>query len=146
MAHIWHKKPTVDECQKRSQDCMVEYIGIKITEVGDDFIRGLMPVDHRTQQPRKILHGGASVVLAESLASLGGNYCIDLDQYLCVGLEINANHIKHVTGGWVEGTARPVHLGKTTQVWNTEIRQDGKLVCYSRMTLMVLEKSQTKIK
>ncbi len=146
MKNIWFKKPSIEECRNRSQGCMVEYIGIEVTEVGDDYIKGTMPVDHRTHQPRKILHGGASVVLAESLASLAGNYCVDLSKYICVGLEINANHVKPVTEGVVEGTARPVHLGKTTQVWNTEIRQNGHLVCYSRMTLAVLDKDRTKIK
>jgi 1,4-dihydroxy-2-naphthoyl-CoA hydrolase len=146
MKNIWFKKPSIEECRNRSQGCMVEYIGIEVTEVGDDYIKGTMPVDHRTHQPRKILHGGASVVLAESLASLAGNYCVDLSKYICVGLEINANHVKPVTEGVVEGTASPVHLGKTTQVWNTEIRQNGQLVCYSRMTLAVLDKDKTKIK
>ncbi len=143
---IWFQKPTLEECKIRSQNCMVEYIGIEVVEVGEDFIRGTMPVDHRTHQPRKILHGGASVVLAESLASLAGNYCVDPETSICVGLEINANHVRPVTEGIVEGLSRPVHLGKSTQVWNTEITQNGKLVCFSRMTLSVLDRDRTKIK
>jgi 1,4-dihydroxy-2-naphthoyl-CoA hydrolase len=146
MKSIWFRKPTKEECQLRGKNSMVEHIGIEITEIGEDFIKGTMPVDHRTHQPRKILHGGASVVLAESLASLAGNYCVDVDRFICVGLEINANHIRPVTEGFVEGVSRPVHLGKSTQVWNTEIRQNGKIVCFSRMTLSVLDKERTIIK
>jgi 1,4-dihydroxy-2-naphthoyl-CoA hydrolase len=102
-----------------------------------------MPVDERTRQPRGILHGGSSVLLAESLGSIGANYCVDPDRLFCVGMEINANHLRSVKGGMVTGIARPVHLGRSTQVWEIRIHnQADKLVCISRLTLAVVQKGQ----
>ncbi len=138
MAEIWFKPIDLKELNARGRGTMVEHIGIVITQVGPDWIKGTMPVDSRTVQPRGILHGGANVVLAESLASLAGNYVVDPAQFYCVGLEINANHIKSTTQGIVEGTTRPLHLGRSTQVWQTEIVQGTKLISVSRMTLSVL--------
>lgn len=118
---------------------MVEYIGITITELGEDFIRGTMPVDHRTQQPMGLLHGGASAALAETLGSLAANLVVDNQKQYCVGLDINANHIRSARSGIVTGTARPFHLGRTTQVWSIEIvDEQNKLVCVSRLTMAVL--------
>ena len=120
---------------------MVEYIGITITELGDDFLQGTMPVDHRTLQPMGILHGGASVALAETLGSLAANLVIDPSKKYCVGLDINANHIRPVPAGkTVTGIARPVHLGSSTQVWTIEISSEGKLSCISRLTMAVLDR------
>lgn len=120
---------------------MLEQIGIQFTAAGDDFIEATMPVDKRTHQPFGLLHGGASVALAETLGSVAATFCLDRDRQFCVGLEINANHIRGVRTGYVKGTARPVHIGKKTQVWEVRIVNDGgELVCISRITLAVLDK------
>lgn len=120
---------------------MIEHIGINITEVGDDFLAGTMPVDHRTVQPMGILHGGASVALAETLGSMAASLVIDPSRQYCVGLDINANHIRSARSGYVKGVARPLHLGSSTQVWSIEIKDEQeKLVCISRLTMAVLTK------
>lgn len=121
---------------------MVEYVGIEITEVGDNFLSGTMPVDHRTKQPFGILHGGASVVLAETLGSMAASLVVDPSKKYCVGLDINANHIRAVRSGTVKGKAFPLHLGSSTQIWSIEIRdEEERLVCISRLTIAVLEKN-----
>ena len=136
---IWFRNYTLDEVKQRGQGTMVEHIGIEITELGDDFLRGIMPVDHRTIQPMGLLHGGASAALAETLGSLAANLVVDDAKQYCVGLDINANHIRPARGGVVTGTARPLHLGRTTQVWSIEILDEqNKLVCISRLTMAVL--------
>jgi len=125
-----------------SRNTMSEGIGIEITEIGDDYLKGRMPVDRRTVQPYGILHGGASAALAETLGSLAGTLAVDLEKEYCVGLEINANHIRSVSSGYVYGTARPLHIGKTTHVWEIRIEDEkGRLVCISRLTLAVISKS-----
>ncbi len=117
---------------------LAEALGIEITELGDDFVRGRMPVDQRTRQPFGLLHGGASVALAETLGSLGGNLCIDDQRQVAVGLEINANHLRAVTRGFVTGTARPLHLGRATQDWEIRIEDDsGRPSCISRLTMAI---------
>lgn len=141
MARIWTKELNVDILNARGKNTMMEFIGIEMLEVGDDFVKARMPVDHRTKQPIGILHGGASCVLAEGLSSAAGNFCVQNEKDYCVGLEINANHIRSVRDGWVEATARPIHLGAKTQVWDIQLRQDEKLTCIVRMTLMVLQKA-----
>lgn len=138
---IWFKQWNLSDLNKRGQGTMVEHVGIEVTELGEDFIRGIMPVDERTKQPIGLLHGGASVVLAESLASLAGNCVVDIAKEYCVGLEINANHLRSVTQGFVTATSRPLHLGRSTQVWETKIEQDGRSVCVSRMTLAVKKRN-----
>jgi len=118
---------------------MLEHLGIEITELGENFISGKMPVDHRTVQPMNILHGGASVALAESLGSIGAYLTVDHTKFHCVGMEINANHLRPVSAGYVYGTAKPVHLGSKTQVWSIEIVNDeNKMVCISRITMSVI--------
>ena len=120
---------------------MVEHVDIQITEVGEDFLRGTMPVDHRTVQTMGILHGGASVVLAETLGSIAANLCVDQSRQACVGQEINANHLRPVASGLVTGTARPIHLGTRSQVWQIEIRDEReRLVCISRLTMAIIER------
>ena len=120
---------------------MAEHLGIQFTAIGEDFIEAKMPVDHRTHQPLGMLHGGASVALAETLGSVAAAYCLDLTIQYCVGLEINANHIKSVKDGFVYGTARPVHIGKKTMVWEIKIVNEKKeLVCVSRITLAVIDR------
>lgn len=121
----------------------MEALDIQITELGDDFIRGTMPVDHRTVQPYGILHGGASVSLAETLGSIAAHLVIDGSKFYTVGQEINANHIRPASKGRVTGTARPIHLGRSSQIWGIEItNEDGKLVCISRITMAVVSKEQ----
>ncbi|WP_423815759.1 hotdog fold thioesterase [Rhodothermus profundi] len=118
---------------------LMGHLGIRFTEIGDDYLVATMPVDHRTQQPFGLLHGGASVALAESMGSVGSHLCIDTARYYCVGLEINANHIRSVRSGLVKGIARPLHLGRRTQVWDIRIYDEqDRLVCISRLTLAVL--------
>jgi 1,4-dihydroxy-2-naphthoyl-CoA hydrolase len=121
---------------------MVEHLGIQIVALEDNGIVGTMPVDQRTKQPLGLLHGGASVALAESLGSTAANLVINPDEEYCVGLEINANHISSCRDGLVTGRSTPIHLGKTTQLWETRIYQDSRLVCISRLTMMVLKKKK----
>jgi 1,4-dihydroxy-2-naphthoyl-CoA hydrolase len=136
---IWFHPFTPLDLQQRSKGTMVEHLGIEFTEVGDNFLSGTMPVDHRTVQPMGLLHGGASIALAETLGSMAANYVVNPDTHYCVGLDINGNHLRAVRSGKVTGTAIPLHLGTTTQVWNVEIRdEEGLLVCISRLTMAVL--------
>lgn len=136
---IWFRPYTLQEVQQRGKNTMVEHLGIEITELGEDYLKGTMPVDHRTVQPMRILHGGASVALAETLGSLAANLVVDSEKKYCVGLDINANHIRAARNGHVTGTARPLHLGSSTQVWSIEIvGEDNRLVCISRLTMAVL--------
>jgi len=120
---------------------LVEHLGIEFTEIGDDFVRATMPVDQRTRQPHGLLHGGASVALAETLGSMGATMCIDVAEFMCVGQEINANHVRSARSGLVTATARPVHLGGRTHVWTIDIvNEGGKLVCTSRLTVAVIRR------
>lgn len=136
---IWFRKYTLEEVQQHGIGTMVEHIGIRITEVGDDFLKGTMPVDHRTVQPMGILHGGASVALAETLGSIAANLVVDSKEKYCVGLDINANHIRAAKKGIVTGVAKPLHIGSATQVWSIEMtNEENKIVCISRLTMAVL--------
>ena len=138
---IWFKEMVLEDVQTRGKGTMLEHLGIEITGLGDDYIEGTMPVDERTIQPMGILHGGASLALAETLGSLAGSYVIDPSKKFCVGLDINGNHIRPVRNGKVTGRANPIHLGTSTQVWNITIKNDdGQLVCISRLTMAVLDK------
>ena len=138
---IWFGDFSVKEVQERGLGTMAENIGITITAKGDDYLEGRMPVDHRTLQPLGLLHGGASVALAETLGSMAANYVVDRSKFYCVGLEINANHIRSARSGYVTGRAKPLHLGQTTHVWSIEITDEEKrLVCMSRLTMAVLKK------
>jgi len=137
---IWKKNTSLARLNASSQNTLIAHLGIKYTEVGDDYIKATMPVDSRTHQPYGLLHGGASVVLSETLGSIAANLCVK-ENKVSVGLEVNANHIRGEKKGFVTGTAKPVHIGKTTQIWVTEIRNSrNKLVCTSRLTLAVLDK------
>ena len=125
------------------QNTMTSTIGIEITDIGDDFICGKMPVDERTTQPFGLLHGGASVALAETLGSIGGGIKVYSNNETVVGIEINANHLKSVRDGWVYGKATPIRIGKKIQVWNIEItNEDDDLICVSRLTLAVITKKK----
>jgi uncharacterized protein (TIGR00369 family) len=135
---IWKQPISCDILTAISRGTANEHLGIEFLEVGEDFIRGRVPVDHRTRQPYGLLHGGVSVVLAETLGSCGAAYSCP-EGHRAVGLDINANHLRGVTSGWVTGTARPVHIGRTTQVWQIDLRNDAdELTCVSRITMSVL--------
>ena len=135
---IWQKPVSVDELTAIHVDTAVAHLGMEFVEVGDDFIVARIPVDERTRQPYGLLHGGVSVVLAETLGSCGAAFSSP-PGYRAVGLDINANHLKSATNGWVTGVACPVHIGRTTQVWQIDLRNDaGELTCVSRITMAVL--------
>ena len=138
---MFKTRPDLDTLNGFARDTMAGNLGIEFTELGPDYLRGRMPVDERTRQPFGLLHGGASVALAETLGSLAGNLCLDQSRNVAVGLEISANHLRQVTRGDVVGTARPTHLGRSTQVWDIRIEDDGgRMVCVSRLTLAVVPK------
>ncbi len=135
---IWKQDISVDILTAVQVDTAATWLGIEFLEVGDDFIRARVPVDKRTRQPYGLLHGGVSVVLAESLGSCGAAFALP-EGYRCVGLDINANHLKGSTSGWVTGTTRPIHIGRSTQVWHIDLHNDaGELTCVSRITMAVL--------
>jgi 1,4-dihydroxy-2-naphthoyl-CoA hydrolase len=137
---IWYRPYTLEEIQLTSSASMASHLDILFTEIGPDFLRGTMPVDPRTLQPFGLLHGGASVTLAETLGSVAANCCVDSPRFYCVGQEINANHIRSARKGRVTGTARPVHLGSRSHVWDIRIEDEqGRLTCVSRLTMSVLE-------
>ena len=138
---IWKSLRTVEELNSLHEGSLVQHLGIAFTEVGDDFVRATMPVDPRTRQPYGLLHGGASVALAETVGSMGAGMCIDVDEFQCVGQEINANHVRAGRAGLVTGTARPVHLGGRSHVWSIDIvNDDGKLLCTSRLTVAIIKR------
>lgn len=138
---IWTRTPSLSEMIESSKNTAVTNLGIEYLEIGDDYVTGRMPVDERTVQPFGILHGGASVVLAETLGSMAANLCMKDDQHVAVGLDINANHVSSAAGDWVYGKATPVHIGGTTQVWEIRIEtEQGRLVCISRLTMAVVKK------
>ena len=136
---IWKSPQTLDALNSGRANTLIRHLDIVFSEIGDDFLRATMPVDERTRQPYGLLHGGASVVLAESLGSMGANMCVDRTKYLCVGQEINANHVRPARNGRVTGTTRPVHIGGRTQVWTIEIVDEAQdLICISRLTIAVV--------
>lgn len=139
---IWKIPVTAELLNKNRANDMTRHLGIEFTEVGEDFISGKMPVDERTRQPFGILHGGAHVVLAETLGSVGANLTLDPAKSYAVGLDINSNHLKSVREGWVHGTAKPIHLGGKTQVWEIKIcNEQGELLNISRLTMFVVNKT-----
>lgn len=136
---IWKQPADLERLNAGCKNTLMQALGIRLTEIGTDFVRGTMPVDARTHQPFGLLHGGASAALAETLGSSAANLCCDPATSVAVGLEINANHLRAVTSGVVEGVARPLHVGRNTQVWEIRIRDaKGTLVCVSRLTCAVV--------
>ena len=136
---IWKQQLTPDDVNAMSSNTMMATLGTRITEIGDDYVRGTLPVDARTHQPYGLLHGGASVALAETLGSFAAMLTLDPSVEAAVGLDINANHVRGVKSGTVTGTARALHLGRSTQVWEIRIEDErGKLVCISRLTMAVI--------
>lgn len=144
MPAIWFNKDfPLDRLNAMSAGTMGEHLGIRFSEIGDNFLKATMPVDARTKQPYGLLHGGASVALAETLGSVASSLVLDTSLFLCVGLEINANHIRAVKEGIVTGTATPLHLGSSTHVWEISIHDEkGRLVCVSRLTVAVLKRKE----
>jgi 1,4-dihydroxy-2-naphthoyl-CoA hydrolase len=138
---IWRIETTPEVLRELARNTLAEHLDIRVTEIGLDYLRATMPVNSHTHQPMGILHGGASVALAETLGSVAANLCVDIEKYVCVGQEINANHLRPVSSGLVIGTARPFHIGGRSHVWGIEIRdQQDKLVCVSRLTMAVVER------
>ena len=136
---LWKQAISVDILNANTANTAVGHLGIEFLEVGDDFIRARVPVDARTVQPYGLLHGGVAVVLAETLGSCGAAFAVPAGHRV-VGLDINANHLKGTSSGWVTGVTRPVHVGRTTQVWAIELTNDaGELTCVSRITMAVLQ-------
>jgi 1,4-dihydroxy-2-naphthoyl-CoA hydrolase len=143
-APIWSVKATLEDLNKRCVGTLAEALGMEFTEIGPDYLTARMPVDARTKQPYGLLHGGASAALAETLGSSASNLTVDPEHFASAGIEINANHLRSCTSGFVEGVARPLHVGRTTQVWDIKISQNGKLICASRLTVAIMpRKKQT---
>ena len=142
---IWFNKDvTVNDIKDLGKDTMGEYIGIEWVEVGDNFVKAKMPVDRRTQQPYGLLHGGASCVLSETVGSIASALIVDHSKFVCVGLEINANHVRSARQGYVTGVATPLHLGGSTHVWDVKIYDEQqKLVCVSRLTVAVIPRKES---
>ncbi|HEY4875523.1 MAG TPA: hotdog fold thioesterase [Puia sp.] len=143
---IWfHENITLDAIQSFGKNTMVEHIGIEFIEIGENYIKAKMPVDHRTVQTYGLLHGGASVTLAETIGSIASGLTIDREKFYCVGLEINANHIRSATKGFVFGTALPLHVGNLTHVWEIKIHDDQeRLLCISRLTVAIIKRDPNK--
>ena len=141
MASIWYRTPDPALIDAMSEGTIDEHLGIKITQVGDDYLSGTMPADKRTFQPYGIVHGGANVVLAETLGSIAGAHVIDTNSLLCLGQEVSATHLRPVSSGMVTGTARPIHLGKRSHVWEIRLENDqGKLSCIAKLILAIVAK------
>ena len=137
---IWFANPSIEDAKASQVGLLAPHLGIETTEFGPDYLRGTMPVEPRTRQPMGFLHGGASLVLAETLGSVAANFVVDRAKFRCLGQEINANHLRPVSDGIVVGTARPFHIGARSQVWSIEIRDPKeRLVCISRLTMAVVE-------
>lgn len=140
---IWKRESSVAELNAMPNNHIGSALGIEFKEMGDDFLAAIMPVDDRTRQPFGLLHGGASVVLAETLGSMASFLCIDAEKYIAVGLEVNANHLRPVTHGYVTGICKPIHIGAKTHVWDIKIYTDRqKLSCVSRLTVAVVPKTR----
>ena len=138
---LWKTTPDLKLINRPGAENMISLLGIEFFEAGADFLRARMPVDKRTLQPFGLLHGGASVTLAETMGSTASMLCVDMQKNVIVGLEINANHVRAVRDGWVIGTVRPLHVGRTTHLWDIRIEnEEGKLVCISRLTAAVIAK------
>lgn len=143
---IWKKEISLSLIEERSKNTLIETLGIQFVDIGDDFLVARMPVDHRTKQPVGIMHGGASCALAETVGSTAANFCVDMDHFYCVGLDINTNHIRAIREGYVTATAKPYHIGKTTHVWSIEIvNEKNQLISINRLTMAVLNKTLNKI-
>ena len=138
---IWRTQTSVEQIREFSRETLADTIGIRVTEIGPDFLRATMPVTPKVHQPMGVLHGGASVALAETVGSVAATLCVDQEKYVCLGQEINANHLRPISSGVVTATARPFHIGKRSHVWSIEIRDEKqRLVCVSRLTMAVIDR------
>ncbi|MCW3464315.1 hotdog fold thioesterase [Chitinophaga nivalis] len=142
MKTIWHSlQVSLDQLNEMNSSTMAEHLEMEFTEIGPDYLKMMMPVDKRTHQPYGLLHGGASVALAETVGSMASALIIDPEKQICVGMEINANHVRGVKSGYVHACARPLHIGASSHVWDIRLTDDQhKLVCVSRLTVAVLAK------
>lgn len=141
MHSIWFKKITISEINQWTQHRLTDYLGIEFTAIGPDYLDAKMPVDDRNISPLGRLHGGATCVLAETIGSVAAHFCIDPSQKMCVGLEINVNHIKGMQNGFIFARAKPLHLGKSTQIWDIQVRDEAQsLIAVSRLTIAILKK------
>ncbi len=144
MAIWFNKDVTIKDIKPLGENTMGDLLGIEWTEIGDDFLKAKMPVDNRTRQPYGLLHGGASCTLAETIGSVASSMVVDHNRFACVGLEINANHVRSVREGFVTGVAMPLHVGANTHVWDVRIYDDaGKLICVSRLTVAVIPRKES---
>jgi len=144
---IWKVPFTLQDLNEKSRSTLCEHLGIEFTEIGNDFLSADMPVDFRTIQPAKQLHGGASCALAETVASAAANFCVNQETHICVGLDLNINHIKTVSSGKIKAVTRPLHLGKSTQVWEIKIYNEKKeLISAARLTASILRKKKPESK
>lgn len=140
---VWKRQTTLDQLAAKSKSTLIEHLGIEFLEISENSLKARMPVDSRTVQPDGILHGGASAAFAETLGSIAAGLCIDQSTHTVVGLDINANHVRPVSGGWVTGVTVPIHIGRTTQIWEIRIFDEReKLVCISRLTVAVIKVSR----
>jgi len=137
---IWHNDINVEDLKAFSSQGMAKHLGIELVEIGADYLKAKMPVDDRTRMPRGLLHGGASCVLAETVGSVASAFCVDPKKYIIAGLEINANHLRGIKEGFVVATARPLHIGRTTHVWDIRIEDEitKKMICISRLTVAII--------
>lgn len=142
---VWFdKNVSLENLKSLGKGTMTEHLGIEWIELGHNFIKAKMPVDHRTNQPYGLLHGGASCVLAETLGSVASHLIVDSSQFYCVGIEINANHIRSVKSGFVYGVCSPLHIGSSTHVWDIRMtNEEGKLICISRLTVAIIKKKDS---
>lgn len=138
---IWKIEVDLNILNERSKNTLADLLDIEFTEIGDDYLTARMPILSKVHQPLGIMHGGASCVLAETVGSTAANFCVDISQYYCVGLDINTNHIRSIRSGYVTGKAKPFHIGKSTQVWGIDIQDEqGKLISVNRLTMAVLKR------
>ena len=145
MSNIWHRQPCLSAIKKMCENTIDNYLGIEIIEVGDNFLSGKIPVNSNTAQPFGILHGGANIVLAESLGSIASAHVINSETEICFGQEVNASHVRPVSSGFVTGTASPIHLGKRSHIWQIELKNDeNKLSCFVKLTMAIKKRAELK--
>jgi 1,4-dihydroxy-2-naphthoyl-CoA hydrolase len=144
---IWKREVNLADIIAMNEHTMESFLGIEFIEIGEDYLKARMPVNEKTRQPYGIMHGGASCVLAETIASVAAVFCVDAEKQVCVGIEINTSHVHSIKSGWVIGTAHPLHLGKSTQLWEIPIEdEEGKLISMNRLRIAVLDKPKLKDK
>ena len=145
MSNIWHRQPCLSAIKKMCENTIDNYLGIEIIDIGDNFLSGRIPVNSNTAQPFGIIHGGANIVLAESLGSIASAHVINSETEICFGQEVNASHVRPVSSGFVTGTASPIHLGKRSHIWQIELKNDeNKLSCFVKLTMAIKKRAELK--